>query len=526
MYIKYLLFINIINVFLEATTFKGIYNINCIQIDEGNMKVGNNNFLISTKQLITFRIVEFDINKNIYFIESVYAKVRLGINDKNQLVFFPRYFYKNLNQTKMMWEFIQINETENYYLIKNIFNKNLIEINNNKDFQCTRNIESYNFNISFSLQKRFIFRITKYYEEFIQNDKYIDLIKKEPIDILIKYIDLTDISLKREGIKQIDKDLDNEELKYSIRSIFQYIPWIRKIFILMPNEKVRYFKEIDVIDDKIQYINDKEFLGYDTANIHAFTFNLFKLKNFGVSENFIYMEDDFFIGKDLKKSDLFFYNEQSKKVAPLLIQKYFFELNITEEFSKYNKLINIKNQIHPHSGDGWMLSIYQTNLYFLKNFKNIKPIILTSFTHCARVENTKEIETIFKSIQNYKYINETLFSKERHILTLNMPQYENLYQLNVLKKPNNILNYKYILVENLNQENLNYDLFVINTAGNHEPTKRQFLYEKKILQKRYSFKTKYETKIMVVKNIFLKAIYFGALKSLMICILTKILIKY
>ena len=108
MYIKYLLFINIINVFLEATTFKGIYNINCIQIDEGNMKVGNNNFLISTKQLITFRIVEFDINKNIYFIESVYAKVRLGIDDKNQLVFFPRYFYKNLNQTKMMWEFIQI----------------------------------------------------------------------------------------------------------------------------------------------------------------------------------------------------------------------------------------------------------------------------------------------------------------------------------------------------------------------------------------------------------------------------------
>ena len=69
------------------------------------------------------------------------------------------------------------------------------------------------------------------------------------------------------------------------------------------------------------------------------------------------------------------------------------------------------------------------------------------------------------------------------------------------------LNYKYILVENLNQENLNYDLFVINTAGNHEPTKRQFLYEKKILQKRYSFKTnymQYNAANVVEKNIISK----------------------
>ena len=38
------------------------------------------------------------------------------------------------------------------------------------------------------------------------------LIEKEPIDVLIKYIDLKDPDLNRNGIHQIDKDYDNEEL--------------------------------------------------------------------------------------------------------------------------------------------------------------------------------------------------------------------------------------------------------------------------------------------------------------------------
>ena len=67
------------------------------------------------------------------------------------------------------------------------------------------------------------------------NKQDLILIEKEPIDIVIKYIDLEDPSLKRENIKQISKDEQHDELRYSIRSILQNIPWIRKIFILMPN---------------------------------------------------------------------------------------------------------------------------------------------------------------------------------------------------------------------------------------------------------------------------------------------------
>ena len=56
--------------------------------------------------------------------------------------------------------------------------------------------------------------------------------------MLIKYIDLKDPNLKRNKIKQIKKDEDNDELKYCLRSILKNIPWVRKIFIVMPNNNV------------------------------------------------------------------------------------------------------------------------------------------------------------------------------------------------------------------------------------------------------------------------------------------------
>ena len=51
----------------------------------------------------------------------------------------------------------------------------------------------------------------------------------------------------------------------------------------MPNEKVRFLKPYDEIKDKIVYVKDKDLLGYDTANIFAFTFNLHKMEKFNIS---------------------------------------------------------------------------------------------------------------------------------------------------------------------------------------------------------------------------------------------------
>ena len=161
--------------------------------------------------------------------------------------------------------------------------------------------------------------------------KYIE---EEPVDVVIKYTDLSDKTLNREGIHQIPKDEDPEELRFSVRSIFENIPWFRKIFIVMPNEKVKYFKPVEEIKDRIVYVKDKDVIGFDTASNPCFLYRLWNMTKFNVSDNIILMDDDYFIGKPIKKSDFFYYDEEQKKVL----------LNIvSDRFKEIKKILFIVN---------------------------------------------------------------------------------------------------------------------------------------------------------------------------------------
>ncbi len=187
------------------------------------------------------------------------------------------------------------------------------------DLGCYLCEDNFKLKCSFGHLTRFCkFYLLKIYSEVEKDDEHdLELIEKEPIDVLVKYIDLSDPKLKREGIKQINKDQQNDELRYSLRSILQNIPWVRKIFILMPNENVKFLKSPELISDKIVFVKDKDLLGYDSANSHAFQFRYWKMKEYGMSDNFIAMDDDCFIGKPLNKSDFFYV--QNGTVVPAII---------------------------------------------------------------------------------------------------------------------------------------------------------------------------------------------------------------
>ena len=55
----------------------------------------------------------------------------------------------------------------------------------------------------------------------------------------------------------------------------------------MPNEKVRYFKDYNLINEKIIYVKDKDLLGYESSNSLAFQYRYWKMKKFGISDNII-----------------------------------------------------------------------------------------------------------------------------------------------------------------------------------------------------------------------------------------------
>ena len=216
--------------------------------------------------------------------------------------------------------------------------------------------------------------------------------EKEPIYVLIKYIDLNDPNLIREGLHQIKKDEDNEELRYSIRSILKNIPWIRKLFIVMPNEKVRYFKDYELINEKIINVKDKDLLGYDSSNSHVFQYRFWKMKQFGLSDNFIYMDDDCFIGKPLNKSH-FFYIENNKVVPTIINTKYeiYTETQALKEYEKLKKNI-VKNR-REQTYSEFIYSVYKTYLFLIKYFKS--EIIVPYFTHNAIPANVNDIKEIY-----------------------------------------------------------------------------------------------------------------------------------
>ena len=78
----------------------------------------------------------------------------------------------------------------------------------------------------------------------------------------------------------------------------------------MPNDKVKYLKSNEEIKEKIIYIKDKELIRFDSSSSTVFELNLWRLKNFEVTQNFIYFNDDYFFGKPLKNSDFFIYTTE------------------------------------------------------------------------------------------------------------------------------------------------------------------------------------------------------------------------
>ena len=386
------------------------------------------------------------------------------INEENKLI-----YYVQNKETKFYWELELID--------KDIYKLKL----SNKTDESTLN-ESNEF---------------LFIELYQNSDKRnSELLKNEPIDVLIKYIDLNDDTLNRRGIHQIKKDFENCELRYSIRSILQNIPWIRKIFILMPNEKVRFFKSKEEIEDKIVYVKDKDLLGFDSGNIKAFLFNLHKMKKFGISENFIYMDDDYFIAKPINKNEMFY--EDNGEIYPAIITSDYYEINfeiLTKELSELKKRIYSSN---PHSANGFYIIQKKSLLFLYDLFGNDdirygKKLIEPAFSHNAIPLKISDIEEIHNYIyNNYKFGNMMLNSKERSMHDL---QFQTLYWGYVKNKYNRkvskIPSEYYDLIQSNKILSNTKKLFVINTSDKYY-TSIMLNVEKIMLEILFPRKTKYE----------------------------------
>ena len=455
----------------------------------------------------SFRITETGLFLNSYYIVSKPFNKRIGIDDKGSLVLYDINDLKN--QEKTIWIFIEI--SENKYLIQNFHNKKFLDINSRKEIQTIKKkketvvidfpvcIADLSMDKLSVVENKYKYTFFKLCEEVKIKPEHIPLIEKEPVDVLIKYIDLSDKTLNRKGINQIKKDEDNEELRYSVRSVLQYIPWVRKIFILMPNEKVKYFKPIKEISDKFVYVKDKDLLGFDSANSVVFQLNLYKMEKFGLSENFILMDDDCFFGKSIEKSQFFYYDEIQKKVVPSVVTDDFTEMVKKDINDEYNKLYKRIRVIRPHTFNGWKISQLSSFKLLLENYKS--PLINAGFSHNAISLNLKDMKEVYDLVKNkYANANKLLQEKERSTIDLQPQSLFNSFMLNVKKRKVNTIPSIYYDLGSLDNKNFNIEMFVINTSGDRKYTQKQYEKAREILQKRFGTPTPYEIKEDKINN--------------------------
>ncbi len=95
----------------------------------------------------------------------------------------------------------------------------------------------------------------------------------------------------------------NDELKYSLRSVEKHMPWIRKIFIITDNQIPDF---LDINHPKIEIVDHSEIIPkeilpmFNSSVIDYFVHNIT-----GLSEQFLFANDDCFVNMDLSP-DFFF----------------------------------------------------------------------------------------------------------------------------------------------------------------------------------------------------------------------------
>lgn len=96
---------------------------------------------------------------------------------------------------------------------------------------------------------------------------------------------------------------DNEELKYSLRSAEMYAPWIRQIFIITDNQAPKW---LDTSNPRIKIIDHKEIMS--PQSLPCFNSNViehFICRIPGLSEHFLYANDDMFFNKPVTPDTFF-----------------------------------------------------------------------------------------------------------------------------------------------------------------------------------------------------------------------------
>lgn len=171
----------------------------------------------------------------------------------------------------------------------------------------------------------------------------------DTIDIVYMWVDGSDPSWQRQTRQSVNsRNRDNDELKYSLRSLEKYLPWHRgRIFVVTPNQTPKWINP-----DRVTIINQSTLLPRHRGltnhshinNESTMTANSFYIEAHlhnipGLSENFIYLNDDYMFSSPTSPAD--FFKLTSSGMVPVYyntgnVIKYGFDKSYMFELSNSN----------------------------------------------------------------------------------------------------------------------------------------------------------------------------------------------
>lgn len=190
------------------------------------------------------------------------------------------------------------------------------------------------------------------------------------IDFIITWVDGSDIEWQREKFKyqnrdsQISKEINNDDVRYRdwdilnfwFRAVETYAPWVRKIHFVTCGQIPKW---LNIKHPKLNIVKHSDYINAEylpTFNSHVIELNFHRIE--GLSEKFVYFNDDMFLNAPVEAED-FFVNElpcdsaimntikmdrfgiPNIIVNNLCIISYYF--NFREQFKKnFSKWINLR----------------------------------------------------------------------------------------------------------------------------------------------------------------------------------------
>ena len=196
----------------------------------------------------------------------------------------------------------------------------------------------------------------------------------DKVDFVIIWVDGNDPKWQEEKAKYNPVHCDNrairyrdwDNLQYWFRGVEKYAPWVNKIHFVTWGHLPEW---LNVDNPKLNIVKHEEYIPSEylpTFNANTIELNLHRIK--GLSEQFIYFNDDMFICKQTKKEDFFkngvpcdtgvlspIIQENKQGIGPMLAN----DVGIINEY--FNKNTQIKKKIF-----NW----YNIR-YGIQNLKNI-----------------------------------------------------------------------------------------------------------------------------------------------------------